>query len=248
MRKAKPLGNPFIGGDAGASASLTGVLDPTQPPYRAAGRIYFLRGRYEGYCSGTAINSASRQLVLTAAHCIYDLLPHHRAPTVSRYLEFEPAFSNGGAPFGRFVARAVYLPSPWRRALNLNFDVAAVLTHPNAIGLKVADAVGGGEAIAINEGRRQLYQVLGYPGFNQQQMEQCTVPLAGTDRRTFRLPGPPTMSVRCATGRGASGGPWLVSNGTAVAGLTSYGLPRHPGYTFSPYFGSQNVGSLVAGL
>lgn len=227
-------------------ARFTGVLDATLPPYAASGRIFLKMGGYNAYCSGTAINSPSRTLVVTAGHCVLDLLPRHRRPTSARYMDFVPAYADGEAPFGEFTANSGYVLKPWSKRLNENYDMAAVLTSPNAIGQNVADAIGGGETVAVDQPRRQDYQVLGYPGFDQQQMKECDAAFSGNDRRSYRIGGPPSMGIYCSMPAGSSGGPWLIDGGTALAGLTTYGYSRDL-HTFSPYFSSGSIGSLVAG-
>jgi len=244
MRRARPLG----GGGAIAGASFVSVPDTTQPPYRAAGRVFIKIGRYDGFCSGTAINSESRHLVLTAGHCLYNLLPGHRVPTLARSFDFVPGYANGQAPFGEFVGRKAYLPTPWLRRGNENFDMGAVVTEPNSAGLNVADATGGGLPIVTDRPRDQEYQVLGYPGGPARNMQECDAAYAGDDSNTFPLGGPPSLAVGCFMGEGASGGPWLVEGGTAIGGMTTYGYRKDFHRTFGPYFSHRNVGALVAGL
>jgi V8-like Glu-specific endopeptidase len=249
MRSAKPL-------DAGtrdediARASFASVLDATVPPYTVDGRIFIRRGGARGFCSGTAINSPTRQLVLTAAHCVNTgPLPTSRRTIWSRFMQFVPAYTNGIAPFGVFVARAgkVFAPKRYVKTGNPNFDVGAFLTFPNAEGQYVADAVGGGVTIAVDQPRPQQFKTFGYPG-NEQTLQQCESPYVGDDPLTYRLPGPPTIGIRCRWTPGASGGGWLTEEGTVINGLTSYGHLGDRRHTYSPYFSSTNVGALVAGL
>jgi V8-like Glu-specific endopeptidase len=208
MRSARPLDEIIRGTAAGppagsgefASASFASVPDATLPPYSAVGRIFLKIGRYAGFCSGTAINSASRRLVFTAGHCLYSFLPGHRLPSSARYFNFVPAYTDGQAPLGEFIGRRAYLPRPWLRSINENFDMAAVLTDPNASGLNVADAVGGGIPIATDRARDQEYQVLGYPGAERKRMQQCVARFSGDDRLTFPLGGPPSLGVGCYMG------------------------------------------------
>ena len=77
-----------------ASASFASVPDTTQPPFTAVGRVFLKVGNYAAFCSGTAINSASRRLVLTAGHCLYSILPGHRIPSSARYFDFVPDYSD----------------------------------------------------------------------------------------------------------------------------------------------------------
>ena len=261
MRSARPLDEGLDGTAAGASSLLSqrgsvatvsyaGVPDATVPPLPVNGRLFVQQGPLSGYCSGTAINSPTRQLVLTAGHCVNSgPLDRQRHNLWSQYLEFVPAYDDGLAPFGVFVGRrgAVYAPRPWVRGGNPNFDVGAFLTDPNAGGQNVADAVGGGATIVTDQDRHQQFQTFGFPG-KARQLQECDSPYIGDDSFTYRFPGPPTMAIGCRWRPGASGGGWLISNGTAIDGLTSYSHKVNHTHTFSPYFGSGNVGKLVAGL
>jgi hypothetical protein len=231
-----------------AAASFLAVPSPEEPPYSVEGRIFVKQGNLRGYCSGTAIDSPSRQLVLTAGHCVNN--GHEGGRTIwSQYLEFVPAYSAGTAPFGVFVAKrdAVYAPRPWTRYANSDFDIGAFLTHPNRQGVNVADAVGDGAAIALDLPRPQQFQTFGYPG-EVKRMQGCRSPYTGEDRLTFPLPGPPTQGIRCHWAPGASGGGWLIENGTRIDGLNSYLYLGNRSHTYGPYFSQGTVGNLVAGL
>ncbi|MFI5028435.1 MAG: trypsin-like serine peptidase [Solirubrobacterales bacterium] len=247
MRSAPPLGGPAT--DPLASASFLPVTNATVPPYSVEGRIFVRQGHLEGFCSGTAINSASRRLVLTAGHCV-NTGPQGRrgGSTWSRFLEFVPAYTDGTAPFGAFIARrnAVFAPTPWVKQGNPNFDIGAVLTGPNESGVFPADAVGG-VTIALDRGRQAEFQTFGYPG-NVRMLQQCNSPAVGEDQLTRDIPGPPTVKIRCHWLPGASGGGWLTESGTEINGLTSYGRKRDDLHTYGPYFSSGNVGALVRGM
>jgi len=258
MRSARPLdlvldrsgkGSLRLGrSTATAATSFLAVEAPEAPPNSANGRIFVKQGKLRGYCSGTAINSPTRQLVLTAGHCVNN--GHLDGHTVwSQYLEFVPAYNGGRAPFGAFVAKrsAIFAPRQWTRGGNPDFDLGAFLTHPNKRGLNVADAVGGGATIALDRSRQQRFESFGYPG-NVQRMQRCSSPYAGDDPLSFPLAGPPTMGIRCHWAPGASGGGWLINGGTEIDGLTSYLHLNNRSHTYGPYFSAENVGKLVRGL
>lgn len=250
MRSARPLDGRGGGGAPLATASYMGVPTPTIPPYAVNGRVFVRQAGQRGYCSGTAINSPSRQLVLTAGHCVNSgPVDGTRHSFWSRYLEFVPAYSSGAAPFGVFVAqrRSVYALSPWTTRGNPTFDMGAFLVYPNAAAQNLADAVGGGVTIALDQSRNQQFQTFGYPG-RIELLQQCDSPYVGDDRATYPLGGKPTLAIRCRWTPGASGGGWLIAGGTAINGLTSYGRLRDRIHTFSPYFSSGSVGTLVAGF
>jgi V8-like Glu-specific endopeptidase len=249
MRGTLPLDAPRGAGPT-ARISYAQVPQPSLPPDAVNGRLFILQGNQRGYCSATAINSASRRLVLTAGHCVNSGPSRRPGDGVwSRFLEFVPAYSGGAAPFGAFVAHRaqVYAPRPWVQLGNPNFDIGAILTEPNAEGVNVADAVGGGATIALDRSRHEEFRTFGYPG-SSRWMQSCDSPYVGDDALTYQVPGPPTIAIRCHWAPGASGGGWLIENGTEIDGLTSYGKIGDKRHTFGPYFSSLNVGRLVAGF
>ena len=99
-----------------------------------------------------------------------------------------------------------------------NFDIGAIVTTANAEGLNVADAVGGGAAIATDLSRKQEFQTFGYPG-SSRWMQGCDSPYVGDDVLTYQIPGPPTIAIGCHWVPGASGGGWLIEEGTAIEAL-----------------------------
>jgi hypothetical protein len=249
MRATPPLDAPR-GADLTALASFAHVTEPTVAPFAVNGRLFVRQGNKGGFCSATAINSASRKLVLTAGHCVNSgPQPPSGHSVWSNLLEFVPAYSGGTAPFGAFIAHrgSIFAPKQWVKFGNPNFDMGAILTTPNAEGVNVADAVGGGATIATDLSRRQDFQTFGYPG-SSRWMQDCDSPYVGDDILTYRIPGPPTIAIGCHWVPGASGGGWLIEEGATIDGLTSYGKPGDRHHTFGPYFSKRNVGHLTAGL
>src|SRR4029077_19416158 len=122
-----------------------------------------------------------------------------------------------------------------------------IVTAPNAEGVNVADAVGGGATIATDLNRHQEFQTFGYPG-ESRRMQGCNSPYVGDDSLTYGVPGPPTIAIRCHWVPGASGGGWLIDEGKTIDGLTSYGKQTDRVHTFGPYFSPPNVGPLGAAL
>ena len=248
-RAALPLDAP-AGASLTASASFAPVAEPTAPPFTVNGRLFVRQGSETGFCSATAIDSASRRLVLTAGHCVNSGPIGRRGGSIwSSLLEFVPSYTDGTAPFGAFVAhrKEIFAPKQWVKFGNPNFDMGAILTTPNAEGVNVADAVGGGAAIATDLSRHQDFQTFGYPG-KSRFMQGCDSPYVGDDSFTYQVPGPPTIAIRCHWAPGASGGGWLIEGGARIDGLTTYGKRTDSVHTFGPYFSKRNVGRLVAGL
>lgn len=235
--------------DESAGASFLTVPTPEVPPFSVNGRIFIKRGNLRGFCSGTAINSPTRQLVLTAGHCVNSGPENGRSAVWSNFMQFVPAYTGGVAPFGAFVAPRAKLRAPkqWTKTGNPDFDLATMLVGPNAEGVNVADAVGGGVTIAFDLTRNQQFQTFGYPG-EIKRMQTCNSPYVGDDSLTYPFPGPPTLGIRCHWAPGASGGGWLIAEGTQINGVNSYLHLTNKSRTFSPYFSQETVGKLVAGL
>lgn len=215
---------------ATAGASLK-VADPTAPGVRTNGKIIAVDARTGSYsCSGTALDTPSRSIVITAGHCVTE-----RGRRAKR-IAFVPAYDHGRRPFGTFMVKAAFVMPQWRRGENPGFDVAALRVRPNKLG-RLVDVVGG-RSYATSKSRLGAFQIFGYPAARAggEEMRVCRAHGLGVDRLTFRFPGPPTMPASCDMAAGASGGGWLFG-GEAVAGVTSYSYQGRPTQLFSPYFG-----------
>jgi V8-like Glu-specific endopeptidase len=227
--------------DGGARASSIRVLNAAEIGTRTNGKI-FGRDPVEGpySCSGTALNTPSRSIVLTAGHCVID----HRSE--GRRISFVPAYDHGSRPFGTFVAEAVYVMPQWRRRENPDFDVAALKVKPNSFG--TLTEVVGGRGYATSKSRTAAFQIFGYPAARAggEELRSCRAHGLGLDRLTDRFSGPPTMPASCDMAAGSSGGAWLF-DGEYVSGITSYSYQGHPSQLFSPYFGPE-VGSFLRQL
>ncbi len=233
-----------------ATISSRPVAETILPPYNTAGRIFARIGQYNFWCSGVAVNTPGRRLVLTAGHCLWNLLPRHRRPSAARDLQFAPAYSKGQAPYGSFVMEEGFVLGQWKNRFNPNYDMGAIVTYPNALGQGIADAVGGGATLAINKSKDQVFQVLGYPGANQQRMQECDGVFAGNSPVSRYYSGPAQLTATCFLLPGASGGPWFAGEPPQLYGLSSEDLTlqAHDHYITSPYFSSATVGALTKGL
>ena len=187
--------------------------------------------------------------MLTAGHCINSGREEGKASVWSDFLQFVPAYSGGVAPFGSFVARRdqICAPRQWTKHGNPDFDLGAFLIMPNSEGVNVADAVGGGATIVTDLSRHQTFQTFGYPG-ETKQMQSCTSPYIGDDLLSNPFPGPPTLGIRCHWAPGASGGGWLIGDGSQINGVNTYLHLNNKSRTFGPYFSAETVGKLVSGL
>ena len=226
---------------AGASASSVRVLNSSSEGTRTNGKIVGIDpvdGPYS--CSGTAINTPSRSIVLTAGHCVIE------GGRRGRRIAFAPAYDHGLRPFGTFAAKAIYVMPQWRRSENPDFDVAAVRVEPNLLGA-LTDVVGA-RGYATDRSRLAAFQIFGYPAAHAggEELRSCRAHGLGFDRLTARFSGPPTMPASCDMAAGASGGAWLFGS-ELVSGVTSYSYQGRPTQLFSPYFGPE-IGSFLRQL
>lgn len=234
--------NPARAGSGGAGSGLRHA-----PAYQesdpAIGRLFFRWLGRKASCTGSVINTPSKRLVLTAAHCLNYL------GVWSSHIYFVPDYDRGRRPYGSWVWKAAWVTRPWARTpyeAMANYDLGMVVTTRSRRGHRVGKVAG---ALPYNtfprrNGRTRIY---GYPaGKNRgKEIRVCA------NRRTWRGPwyshrlrGPVGMAARCNMAAGSSGGPWLSAyrgpaGGTQwiVDGLTSTS-GRRTNKLASPYFGS----------
>ncbi|HEX6228904.1 MAG TPA: trypsin-like serine protease, partial [Solirubrobacterales bacterium] len=139
-----------------ASASSDRVASAAEVGHRTNGKIVGIDPKKGNFsCSGTALNTPSRSIVLTAGHCV---IANGR---IAKRLAFVPAYDHGRRPFGTFPVRAYYVTPQWRESENPDFDVAALRVAPNGFGA-LTDVVGA-RGFATSRSRTAKFQIYGYP-------------------------------------------------------------------------------------
>lgn len=224
-----------------ATASSVRVFDSSADGTRTNGKILGIdpaSGTFS--CSGTALNTPSRSIVLTAGHCVVE------NGNVSRPLAFVPAYDHGDRPFGTFAVESVYVMPQWRHGENPDFDLAALRVKPNKLGA-LTDVVGA-RGYVTSKSRLAAFQIFGYPAAHAggEELRGCRAHGLGADPLTIRFAGPPTMPASCDMAAGSSGGAWIF-DGELVGGVTSYSYQGRPTQLFSPYFGPE-VGNFLRQL
>jgi hypothetical protein len=225
----------------GAGASSLRVLNATEMGTRTNGKLIGYdphRGAYS--CSGTALNTPSRSIVVTAGHCVV------QGGSAGRRLSFIPAYDHGERPFGSFEVERAFVMQLWAGVENPDFDVAALRVAPNRLG-RLTDVVGG-RGFATSASRFAPFQIFGYPAaaLRGEELRSCRAKGLGSDPLTFPFAGPPALPSSCDMAAGASGGGWLL-DGEYVNGVTSYSYPGRPTRLHSPYFGPA-VGAFLRSL
>lgn len=236
MSPQRLLSDPVLGTDTlGKSRSAGKVTNFS----KVNGKVFFTNASNgKNYvCSGSALNSSSKRLVITAGHCVHG----GKGGAWHKNWVFVPSYFDGQRPFGTFQAKTFRAFNGWisngEGVQGFERDVAFVTTYTNESGKKVVDAVGG-YGLRTGGSRSFDVTVFGYPGNlnNGQRMWACW---GRTTTHHWWLSQFPKISG-CNFGGGSSGGPWLddYSNATGlghVRSVTSFG-PRDNAYSAGPYF------------
>lgn len=200
-----------------------------------AGRVFFTYGGRRASCSGNAVTSGNKSVVMTAGHCVKLDGAWHTDWV------FVPAYDNGNAPFGTWSARATMATPQWVASEDINYDVGAAVVSPLG-GQSLTDVVGG-QGIAFNQERGQDMYAFGWPAadpYDGTTMIYCS----GT---TFNALISDGIGMTCDMTGGASGGPWFLDfdEGTGAGiqnSVNSYKISFISIWMFGPYFGADAQG------
>ena len=83
------------------------------------GKVFFTLGGQDWVCSGTSTDSANGDVVTTAGHCLNEGPGRYATNWV-----FVPAYEDGDAPYGTWVATDLYAPSAWANGGDFDYDMA----------------------------------------------------------------------------------------------------------------------------
>jgi hypothetical protein len=204
-------------------------------PHRWIGRLSFTTPTGTSYCSGTSI---SGNVMLTAAHCLYD-------STNNRWYSnwvFAPAYRNGSAPFGTFVATQCWVLTAWVNlsgsyAINswAQHDVGVCKMGTNSSGTTLNNAVGW-MGRQWNWGYNRHFHDLGYPfrDYNNNLLSNAGLYLRTCVAESFQQTTE-TRGMGCNLGGGISGGPWMVNYAVNVVGGNADGVNS------GIFVGTQNI-------
>jgi V8-like Glu-specific endopeptidase len=166
------------------------------------GKIFFVDPRNNGgyVCSGSALNSGSKRLVVTAGHCA--VVGGGNGQVMLNWI-FIPGYNRGSEPRGRFSAYWFHYSTGWSVRNDWQRDFAFVVTNTNGSGQLLVNAAGG-HGFRVNGGYSRYVHIAGYPG-NRESGEVQWYCWGTTDR----WPGANAYRLGCDFGGGSSGGPWL---------------------------------------
>ncbi len=243
---AKPASvKPTLTADAAAGEPAAASATSDGAPWKGGGAVVQTSGRVfftvasgssagkNASCSGNAVTSANKSVVITAGHCV------RLGGAFHKNWVFVPGYDNGQRPHGTWVATTLLTTPQWSRSEDMNHDVAAAVVAP-LDGEYLTDVVGG-QGIAFNQPRgRQMY-AFGFPAaapYNGSTLTYCS----GRVFDDFLLSD--DIGLNCDMTGGSSGGPWFSSfNEKTGAGLlnsvNSFKYNFASFWMFGPYFGSE---------
>jgi len=214
-------------------------------PHIWVGRLSFTTPSGTQFCTGTSI---SNNIMLTAAHCIYDT-------TNNRFYSnwvLTPAYRNGSAPYGTFPARTCRVLTTWVNltgSFNINtwsrHDVGVCNMGTNSAGTTLNNAVGW-MGRQWNWPYVRHFHILGYPfrDYNDAVIANAGRYLHACVSESFQQTTE-TRGSGCRVSRGMSGGPWVVGYApTLVAGAAdgvSSGFFIGTQNLYAPRFNSNNI-------
>lgn len=214
--KAAPMSPASTGGVA--SAARAAMSKPRPPVHRnpRVGRLIgILPHNRVLFCSATVVPNRGRNLIVTAAHCLYD---EKTGKLNTDKYEFIPAFyakgKKGYAPYGVYTAKRWWVNKAWPHKHDNRFDFAFMQLRPGAHGFrgagrKVASVVGA-MGIAWNQGPRHTILSYGYDAEERFGWDNgCCAYVREGRSSYYRAAGQEVVRHHFITG-GASGGPWII--------------------------------------
>ena len=242
MRDAKPKQNKRPGEPterakpvrSGGTGFQSGAVSWTEEYAPTHGKVFFTDNGAMYQCSGTAVDTPSGKVVLTAGHCVHDGEGAFYTDWV-----FHSAYRNtAGLPSVMYVAASLYTSAEWAGGGEFGRDVgAARVTQTFGSDATPRRAVDTSTPSAGMVGRD--VRSYGYPAegkFNGQVLRYCAAKVSRVDTG----PAPDTMALPCDMNGGSSGGGW-VSGGSLVS-VNSYGYTGLKNTMFGPtLFGTDDV-------
>lgn len=194
------------------------------------GAIFTTGQQGDHFCTASAVKSPEHNLILTAAHCVYD----RTNGGLKRNIAFVPAFRHGQDPYGVWSPKTFIIDDRWKTSSDPDFDVAFIVLEPLE-GKNVGDVLGA-NSITFNSSYSQVVRVTGYP-------QTADAPITCVDRTTEQSPTQLRFPCEGFPG-GTSGSPWVVRpdvqhlTGTIIGVIGGYEEGgSSPDVSYSPYFG-----------
>lgn len=209
---------------------------------KTAGKVFGTGGNGKNFvASGTVVNSADGDVIVTVAHAMID-----GEGRWSTNLVFVPAYKDGAAPYGKFTARTMYIWSGYYKdnahQPPLDFGMLVV----NKVKSKTPVQTVGGQGIRFNVTTEGTSNTLfGYPsnGNGGKTLQYCS---GASVNPSYGM----KYAMLCDMGGGSSGGPWFQEfNRTTGTGyvISAHAL-RNTTTSYGAYFGPEALATFRAAV
>jgi hypothetical protein len=169
---------------------------------RTAGKLFFSLNGGDYVCSASSVNSKTKNLVVTAGHCVYD-------PSTASWgydFAFVPRYHDGHAPEGVWRWRKAWAFNAWMANEDFQYDQSLIKMRPRHHHRLVKVVGGNGLAWGYPVKQRSV-TIWGWPAespYDGSKAVRCH------GRTHHWYAGSPEAITHCPMTGGASGGPWLV--------------------------------------
>ena len=183
-----------------------GTPDPTYfNGVPTVGALFFTTGSQAHFCTASVVDSATLNLVLTAAHCVY-------GSGYATNIAYVPEWHSGVSPYGAWPVRSITVASGWQQSQDPDLDFAFLKVAPPSGKRRPVQLVTGGLLLGINAGYSHPVYVIGYNNTDSQPI--------GCATKSFEFE-PTQIEFYCNNfWDGTSGGPWIThfnpATGTGV--------------------------------
>ncbi len=163
-------------------------------------------------CTASVVDSPSRDLLITAAHCVTG---------TAAGLRFTPGYSRGIAPYGSWTVLAAYADPHWVQGQDQRYDFAVLRVAADQSGRHIQDRVGANRLPSGPRTVPAVVHVVGYAAGRDDDAVTCNT--TATDYEGDETS--PFLEFDCAGFvSGTSGSPWItavdpVSGAGAIVGL-----------------------------
>jgi len=235
-----PTSTPSRAAAAAPTKAPTATAAPS-PPATASAQIMAESSAFDGlptvgalfqtsdgkltshFCTASVVDSPSRDLILTAAHCVGG-----SSRSGGLGIAFVPGYHDGKAPYGTWTATRFIADDAWDSDSDPDHDVGFLQVSDDSGSRKIEDVTG---AVKISVGRPEsgTTKVIGYPAETDKPISCLNTITAHSSRQMeFDCPG--------FTG-GTSGGPFFASDGTVIGVIGGYQEGGNdPDVSYSPTF------------
>lgn len=196
--------------------SATKKLYPINPMPRkdwVNGKLFFTTpGGVDTVCSASAVNSSSKRMIATAAHCLFD----EDHDEYNRNVVFKGGYKKRNRPSLSFEAWRLGTLSGYRNnggnTRGFWSDIGFAAMKTNWRGMKVVEAVGGHGMVVGSKDYTQRIRFIGYPTNYARGKVQRTC-VRNSTKLTEKYNGKKYNFLKlsgCNFSGGSSGGPYLV--------------------------------------